>query len=291
MTSVLVVDDDDLMRAGLIELLTVDPDITVVGEAATGRQAVERTSVLAPDVVLMDVRMPDLDGIEATRTLAADAPSVKVLILTTFEQDDYVFGALRAGASGFLLKRTRPEELIAGLKAHPSIAPLVEGGDLKEYSAHLIPEGGWDMMPELGCPGMLVTGDAAALCLAAGIWLEGVNFAMGSGMVAGQVIDQAIARGTVAGADLAARYRGALSRTFVLQDHRKLRGAPRLVLSDRVQLHYPRLAADVAERMFRVDNPDPKPGLRRILREEQRRAGVRVRDLARDAYRAWRAFG
>jgi electron transfer flavoprotein-quinone oxidoreductase len=114
---------------------------------------------------------------------------------------------------------------------------------------------------------------------------------MGSGMVAGQVIDRAMARGTVAGADLAARYRDALGRTFVLQDHRKLRGAPHLVLSDRVQRQYPRLAAGVAERMFRVDNPDPKPGLRRILREEQRRTGVRVRDLARDAYRAWRAFG
>jgi electron transfer flavoprotein-quinone oxidoreductase len=118
-----------------------------------------------------------------------------------------------------------------------------------------------------------------------------VNFAMGSGVVAGQVIDQAMARGTVAGADLAARYREALDRTFVLQDHRKLRRAPHLVLSDRVQRLYPRLAAEVAERVFRVDNPDPKPGLRRIVREEQRRAGVRLRDLARDAYDAWRAFG
>jgi DNA-binding NarL/FixJ family response regulator len=115
MTTVLIVDDDDLMRAGLIELLTVDPDITIVGEAATGRQAIERTRTLAPDVVLMDVRMPDLDGIEATRTLATAAPLAKVLILTTFEQDDYVFGALRAGASGFLLKRTRPEDLIAAV--------------------------------------------------------------------------------------------------------------------------------------------------------------------------------
>lgn len=115
MTDVLIVDDDDLMRAGLIELLTIDPDIQVVGEAATGRQAVDQARALAPDVVLMDVRMPDLDGIEATRLLATAAPLVKVLILTTFEQDDYVFGALRAGASGFLLKRTRPEELIAAV--------------------------------------------------------------------------------------------------------------------------------------------------------------------------------
>jgi DNA-binding NarL/FixJ family response regulator len=114
-TRVLIADDDDLMRAGLAELLTVDPSIEIAGEAATGREAVERARRLKPDVVLMDVRMPDLDGIGATRELAATAPSVRVLILTTFEQDDYVFGALRAGASGFLLKRTRPEDLIAAV--------------------------------------------------------------------------------------------------------------------------------------------------------------------------------
>ncbi len=117
MTRVLIADDDDLMRAGLAELLTVDPGIEVAGQAATGREAVEQARRLAPDVVLMDVRMPDLDGIAATRELARAAPGVRVLILTTFEQDDYVFGALRAGASGFLLKRARPEELIAAVHA------------------------------------------------------------------------------------------------------------------------------------------------------------------------------
>jgi DNA-binding NarL/FixJ family response regulator len=115
MTRVLIADDDDLMRAGLIELLSVDATIEIVGEAATGRQAVERARMLAPDVVLMDVRMPDLDGISATRELSRVAPTARVLILTTFERDDYVFGGLRAGASGFLLKRTRPEELIAAV--------------------------------------------------------------------------------------------------------------------------------------------------------------------------------
>ena len=115
MTTLLIADDDDLMRAGLRELVGVDPDITVVGEAATGRRAVEEARRLAPEVVLMDVRMPDGDGITATRELARAAPATKVLILTTFEQDDYVFGALRAGASGFLLKRTRPEDLIAAV--------------------------------------------------------------------------------------------------------------------------------------------------------------------------------
>jgi DNA-binding NarL/FixJ family response regulator len=114
-TRVLIADDDDLMRAGLAELLSGDPSIEIVGEASTGREAIERSSRVDPDVVLMDVRMPDLDGIAATRELTRKAPRVRVLILTTFEQDDHVFGALRAGASGFLVKRTRPEELIAAV--------------------------------------------------------------------------------------------------------------------------------------------------------------------------------
>lgn len=115
MTSVLIADDDDLMRAGLAELLTGDPTIEIVGQASTGREAVARTRRLDPDVVVMDVRMPDLDGIGATRELTVASERAKVLILTTFEQDDYIFGALRAGASGFLLKRTRPEVLIAAV--------------------------------------------------------------------------------------------------------------------------------------------------------------------------------
>ena len=112
---VLIVDDDDLMRAGLRSVLSSDERLRVVGEAGDGRSAVERTLELRPDVVLMDVRMPDLDGIAATRELLGVAPDSRVVILTTFEQDDYIFGALSAGASGFLLKRTRPEELIAAI--------------------------------------------------------------------------------------------------------------------------------------------------------------------------------
>jgi DNA-binding NarL/FixJ family response regulator len=112
---VLLVDDDDLMRAGLTAVLSSDETIDVVGEAPDGRAAVQRAIELRPDVVLMDVRMPGLDGIAATRELLAVSPDVKVVVLTTFEQDDYIFGALSAGASGFLLKRTRPEELIAAI--------------------------------------------------------------------------------------------------------------------------------------------------------------------------------
>src|ERR671922_1968906 len=112
---VLLVDDDDLMRAGLRAVLSSDGGIEVVGEAADGRAAIAAVRAERPDVVLMDVRMPDLDGISATREVLAVSPDVKVVVLTTFEEDDYIFGALSAGASGFLLKRTSPEELIGAL--------------------------------------------------------------------------------------------------------------------------------------------------------------------------------
>ncbi len=117
MTNVLIADDEALMRAGLAEILSSDPGIKVVGQASTGREAARLALKLAPHVVLMDVRMPDLDGIAATTEIVRGSPDVRVLILTTFEDDDYIFPSLRAGASGFLLKRTRPEELIAAVHA------------------------------------------------------------------------------------------------------------------------------------------------------------------------------
>ena len=119
---VLIADDDDLMRAGLKAVFSSDPSIEVVGEAADGESAVVQALALEPDLVLMDVRMPGLDGIEATRKLVSAAPSAKVVILTTFEDDDYIFGGLRAGAAGFLLKRMRPEDLIDAVHT-------VAGGD------------------------------------------------------------------------------------------------------------------------------------------------------------------
>ncbi len=112
---VLIVDDDDLMRAGLRAVLSSDPTIDIVGEAADGHEAIKCAQRLRPDTVLMDVRMPDLDGIAATRAIVASDDKTRILILTTFEDDDYIFGALEAGASGFLLKRTRPETLIAAI--------------------------------------------------------------------------------------------------------------------------------------------------------------------------------
>ncbi|MDQ2631205.1 MAG: response regulator transcription factor [Actinomycetota bacterium] len=112
---VMVVDDDELMRAGLRAVLSSDDEIEVVEDAGDGHQAVRRARRSRPDVVLMDIRMPELDGIAATEQLLAAAPEAKVVILTTFEEDEYIHGALRAGASGFLLKRTSPEELTAAV--------------------------------------------------------------------------------------------------------------------------------------------------------------------------------
>lgn len=209
----------------------------------------------------------------------------------------FIYTNLDTVALGVVLKlpklaaqKARPEQIIAELKRHPAISPLVEGAEVKEYSAHVIPEAGLDMMPTMVTDGMLVAGDAAALCLAAGIWLEGVNFAMASGMYAGRSAAGAIDAGDVTRKGLSS-YTDALNETFVLRDHRKLRRIPALVLSDRVQHQYPAFVAGVVERVFRVENPHPKPGLRRIVREERKKAGIRVRDLLRDGWTGMKGFG
>jgi RNA polymerase sigma factor (sigma-70 family) len=141
---VLLVDDDDLMRAGLRAVLSSDDTLTVVGEGADGRGSVDLVRASEPDVVLMDVRMPDLDGISATREILAVSPEVKVVILTTFEQDDYIFGALRAGASGFLLKRTKPEELIAAIHTIADgdslLSPSVTRRVIEQMAEQPVPE-------------------------------------------------------------------------------------------------------------------------------------------------------
>jgi electron transfer flavoprotein-quinone oxidoreductase len=178
----------------------------------------------------------------------------------------------------------RPEAIVDDLKAHPSIAPLVRDGNLLEYSAHLIPEGGYDAMPDLGMPGLLVCGDAAGLTLAAGIWLEGVNFAMASGLAAARAIDESPPRAL-------ANYRSLLEKSFVLKDHRKLRRVPDLVFSEFVQHQQGDLVCDVAESMFTVVNPSPKPGLVSIFRRGLRQRHVSFRDLLRTTWRALRSFG
>jgi DNA-binding NarL/FixJ family response regulator len=114
--SVLIVDDQQLLRAGFRVILGSDPDIAVVGEAADGREAVASAHRLAPSVVLMDIRMPNMDGLEAARVILAET-RCRVLMLTTFDSDEYVYSALRAGASGFLLKDAPREQLIAGVRS------------------------------------------------------------------------------------------------------------------------------------------------------------------------------
>lgn len=209
----------------------------------------------------------------------------------------FVYTNLDSVAVGLVLhltelaaQKARPEELLAGFKAHPAIAPLVEGGTIGEYSAHLIPEAGYEMMPELAGDGMLVAGDAAAMCLAAGIWLEGVNFAIGSGAAAGEAAADAIDRGDVSVAGLAG-YRERLERSFVLADHRKLRRAPKLIMGTRSQHTYPGIATGVAERLFTVTNPTPKQGLTKIVFSELRRSKVKLRHLIRDAWVGLRSYG
>ncbi|HEY3263981.1 MAG TPA: response regulator transcription factor [Actinomycetota bacterium] len=115
---VVIADDQALVRAGFRSLLDAQPDIDVLGEASDGEQAVSLAASLAPDIVLMDIRMPGLDGLEATRRIGADERlgRVKVVILTTFGLDEYVFEAIRAGASGFLVKDTEPEELVHAVR-------------------------------------------------------------------------------------------------------------------------------------------------------------------------------
>ncbi|MET7541892.1 response regulator [Streptomyces sp. NPDC055059] len=142
MTTVLVVDDQPLQRYGLRMLLDSLPETEVVGEAAHGADAVRKAAELRPDVVLMDVRMPGMDGIEATRRIVATGDRSRVLVMTTFDLDEYVYAALRAGASGFLLKDARPEELLAGIRAvavgDAVIAPALTRRLLYEF-ARLVP--------------------------------------------------------------------------------------------------------------------------------------------------------
>ena len=155
MTSVLVADDQDLVRAGLCTILERRDGVEVLGEAATGRAAVREARRLRPDVVLMDVRMPELDGIAATRELLAGAPAdaPRVLMLTTFDLDEHVFDALRAGASGFLLKDATPDRVVEAIHAvHAGevlLAPSVTRRLVERFAAAGAPGGAHPGLDEL----------------------------------------------------------------------------------------------------------------------------------------------
>lgn len=122
----LLVDDQRLLRDGMRILLELEPDLEVVGEAANGREALDRYPELLPDVVLMDIKMPEMDGVAATRQLLIDHPQAKVIILTTFDDDEYVFEGIRAGALGYLLKALSGEELAAAIRTVAAGGALIE---------------------------------------------------------------------------------------------------------------------------------------------------------------------
>ncbi|WP_116201002.1 response regulator [Amycolatopsis circi] len=138
---VLIADDEALLRMAFSMVLDAEPDLEPVGEATDGADAIRLATDLRPDVVLMDVRMPRTDGIEATRQILQDCPRTRVLILTTFDLDEYAFAGLKAGASGFLLKNTRPEELLAAIRTvaagNAVVSPRITGRLLEKFRPHL----------------------------------------------------------------------------------------------------------------------------------------------------------
>ncbi|GAA4435553.1 response regulator [Phytohabitans houttuyneae] len=138
---ILLADDQALLRLGFRMVLSTQPDLEVVGEAGDGAQAAAMTRALAPDVVLMDVRMPGTDGIEATRRIVESGSAARVLVLTTFNLDEYVYAALRAGASGFLLKDVPPADLISGIRSVAGgdavVAPSVTRRLIDAFAGHL----------------------------------------------------------------------------------------------------------------------------------------------------------
>ncbi|NEB22148.1 response regulator [Streptomyces coelicoflavus] len=139
----LIVDDQELIRTGFRLFLQTQHDLEVVGEAADGHEALDRAAALRPDVVLMDVRMPLMDGVEATSRLTASGPSPRVLILTTYDLDEYVFGALRAGASGFLLKDASRDRLLEAIRVvhagEALLSPSITRRLIEDYATRAAP--------------------------------------------------------------------------------------------------------------------------------------------------------
>ena len=137
---VLVADDQSMVRAGFRMLLADEQNIEVVAEAENGREAVEKTARFNPDVILMDIRMPELDGLQATRRILAEDSGARILILTTFDLDEYVYEALRAGASGFVLKDDSPEQLLAAIRTVAAgdalLSPTVTKKVIKQFARH-----------------------------------------------------------------------------------------------------------------------------------------------------------
>lgn len=159
MITILVADDQAVVRAGIAAVLDAERDMTVVGQAADGQAAVELTLQSRPDVVLMDVRMPGLDGLRATARITAEVPGTRVVVLTTFGLDDYVFGALRAGAAGFLLKDAEPERVIDAVRVVAAGDAMLDPGITRRLIDRFVQE----PPPYNGSTGMLTPRETEVL--------------------------------------------------------------------------------------------------------------------------------
>jgi electron transfer flavoprotein-quinone oxidoreductase len=184
--------------------------------------------------------------------------------------------------------KVRPDELLETFKAHPAVAPLVRGGKLREYSAHVIPEAGWAMMPKLYTDGMLVAGDAAGFCFVAGLYLEGINYAIQSGLAAGETAIAACQSGDFSKQALS-RYQHFLKQRNVYTDFKCYRHTPAFVNGERLQNLYPEIVAYGMEAMFRVDG-QPKNKLLPLCWKTIRHFRVKPRYMVRDLYQAARAY-
>ncbi|MBX5467388.1 MAG: FAD-dependent oxidoreductase [Firmicutes bacterium] len=194
-----------------------------------------------------------------------------------------------AQIASLIESRQAPYTLLERFKTHPAVAPLVRGGVVVEYAAHMIPEAGYDGIGEVWCPGLMVAGDAAGLVLNAGIYLEGMNFAIGSGIAAGETAAAVLAQGGPGGQNLR-RYRELLEERFVLADLRRYRKAPSLVMAPEWQETYPELAAEVLRAVFTV-HPTPRAKAGAIVGEVLRRHGRSWWQAGRDLWRLWRVLG
>ncbi len=184
-------------------------------------------------------------------------------------------------------ERARPYDLLDQFKQHPAIAPLVRDGVSLEYSAHMIPEGGWAMLPRLARSGLMVVGDAAGFVFAAGLFLEGMNFAIASGLAAAATAQEAHEEGDYSTLSLS-RYRQRLEKSFVLQDLKRYRRAPEFINNERLQNVYPELFCQAAENVFR-SNGTPRSRLGRTLYATLH-SKVSLRAMLRDGWQAARAL-
>src|SRR5579863_149712 len=184
-------------------------------------------------------------------------------------------------------KRVKAYDLLDQFKHHPAIAPLVRDSVTLEYSAHMIPEGGWAMLPQLSRAGLMVVGDAAGFVFAAGLFLEGMNFAIASGLAAATTAQEAHAAGNFSPASMA-RYRRRLAKSFVLQDLKRYRRAPAFINNERLQNLYPELFCQTAENLFR-SNGTPRRKIGRVAFDTLR-GKVPLRTLIRDSWQAARAM-